>query len=289
MTDPVLILGCGYLGERVAQQWHAAGRTVYTVTRSPDRAETFAQAGYIPLLGDVMQPDSLRLPPDVTTILYAIGLDRTTGHSQRAVYVTGLQHALASLTNCGVSQPRVLYISSTSVYGESAGEWITSETPAHPTKESGHVCLEAETVLRDWAHTHTAPATVLRLAGIYGPGRLLSRAASLRQQTPLSGCPQAWLNLIHVDDAVTAVLAAERNITAGNTWLVADTEPVPRGVYYSHLAALVNAPPPVFSAPDDPERNKRCDSRTTQATLNWQLRYPTYREGLAQAMSTTPV
>ncbi|MFN0053333.1 MAG: NAD-dependent epimerase/dehydratase family protein, partial [Planctomycetales bacterium] len=178
-----------------------------------------------------------------------------------------------------------VYISSTSVYGEDAGEWVDEETQCRPRSSNGQVCLDAELELR----TAIPSAIVLRLAGIYGPGRLIARIDSLRSGVPLEGNPDAWLNLIHVDDAVETVQAAHDRGPAGATYVVADDRPHRRGDYYSLLARLIGAPPPVFAqfvaAGDAPAPlNKRCRNRRIREELQVALRYPTLAEGLPAAL-----
>ncbi|MEO2092124.1 MAG: sugar nucleotide-binding protein, partial [Gemmataceae bacterium] len=90
---------------------------------------------------------------------------------------------------------RLLYISSTSVYGQTDGAWIDETSPTEPLEESGRVILEAEQTLRQFR----PDAVVLRFAGIYGPGRVL-RKASLLKGEPVPGDPDRFINLIHVDD-----------------------------------------------------------------------------------------
>ena len=76
---------------------------------------------------------------------------------------------------------------------------------------------------------------LLRFSGLYGPGRLLSRVESLRAGTPLTGNPDAWLNLIYIDDAVTAVRACANHGQAGEIYLGTDNQPIRRRDYYSQL------------------------------------------------------
>src|SRR5690606_29190096 len=144
--------------------------------------------------------------------------DRTSGHSQRDVYVDGLRHVLNAMAGrC----ERFVYISSTSVYGQTQGEWVDESSPCRPDRPNGQACLEAENLVWEFFPAGMDPeqsgAVVLRLAGIYGPGRLLRRVEQLRSGDPIGGNPEAWLNLIHVDDAATAVLACEQRFTPGET------------------------------------------------------------------------
>uniref|UniRef100_A0A7C2JYM3 SDR family oxidoreductase n=1 Tax=Schlesneria paludicola TaxID=360056 RepID=A0A7C2JYM3_9PLAN len=285
MATSKLIVGCGYLGRRVATAWQAAGDEVFAVTRSVDRAAVWRAEGLRPVVADVCESASLVNLPDVETILYAVGYDRGSGRSQQEVTVDGLRHVLAQVQGrCR----RFLFISSSSVYGQSAGEWVDESSPCEPTQPGGQCCLAAERLVwQTFPGTELATsAQVLRLSGIYGPQRLLSRIDALRNGEPLPGRPEAWLNLIHVDDAVQAVLACEQRGIAGETYLVSDDRPVLRGEYYAHLAQLFGAPPPAFDATQPAKRgsggaNKRCSNRRLREELQVALRYPTFVEGLA--------
>ncbi len=242
MATRKLIIGCGYLGSRVARRWIAQGDTVFALTRSADRAGEFRKLGIAPVVGNVTDPASLTALPEVDTILYAVGLDRRSEQSQREVYVGGLGNVLNRLAG---KVRRFLYISSTSVYGQNTGEWVDESSECWPESENGKVCLEAEQLLR----SRIPAANILRLAGIYGPGRLVARIAAIRAGLTLEGNPDTWLNLIQVDDAVAAILACERRGAPGDTYLVCDDEPVRRMEYYKLLASLLGAPAPRTALP----------------------------------------
>ena len=148
------------------------------------------------------------------------------------------------------------------------------------------MCLDAENVVR----RYFASASVLRLAGLYGPERLLARVQSLRDGEPISGDPDTFLNLIHVDDAVQAVLACEERGETGDTYLACDSRPVTRRTYYEKLAALTAAASPRFETLSSslaiyrPVPNKRCSNRRLRDELRVELTYPSIEEGLPQAL-----
>lgn len=290
-----LIVGCGYLGQRVATRWLAAGDSVSALTRSPENATKLGASGVVSYLGDVLDSASLGQLPEVDTVLWAVGWDRSSGKSQQDVYVTGLRNTLQHLAGrCA----QLIYISSTSVYGQSAGEWVDENADCQPTQPNGQVCLTGEVLVRQFRNEQPARATVLRLSGIYGPGRLLSRVAALQAGEPLTGNPDAWLNLIHVDDAAEAVLCCAKASDPHPLYLVSDDEPLRRRTYYAALAELVGAPPPNFGESDSPRGrrsgdepltglNKRCRNTLAKQALAWHLQFPTYRQGLPQAICQT--
>ena len=218
-----LIFGCGYLGGRVANLWHIAGEKIYAVTRRVERARALERAGMEPIVADVMRPATLRKLPEVSTVLYAVGWDRASGQSMRQIYVEGLRAVLDALSP---AVQRILYISSTSVYGQTDGGWVDETTPCEPQRQNGRDCLDAERVLQN--HALGSRAVILRLAGIYGPGRIPRRATLLAGE-PIPAASSGCLNLIHVADAAQAILLAEQRAPLPRLYLVSDGRPVPRG------------------------------------------------------------
>ena len=287
-----LIVGCGYLGSRVAERWLAQGERVAVVTRSAQRASEFQRASYLPVVADVTDPASLervRQLSEIHTVLYAVGYDRAAGKSRREVYIDGLGNLLDALPS---TVERLIFISTTGVYGQTDGSWIDEASPCQPASEGGRVCLEAESVLR--RHSIAARAIILRMAGLYGPGRI-PRREELMAGKPLTADPEAWLNLTHVEDAARVVLAVEAQVEPPRTFLVSDGNPVMRREYYAEAARLLGAPPPVFAREEDrgpSDARGHTDKRVNNARLideiGYQLQYPSYKEGLKASIDHTP-
>lgn len=194
-----LIAGCGYLGSRAARRWQASGDEVFVLTRSTSRARHFQEQGWQPLLGDVTCPETLSPLPRVDTLLWSVGYERESGQAIHKVYVDGLRNLLGVLPD---SVGRVIYISSTGVYGQTDGTWVDEATECRPTRAGGQACLAAEQLL--CASAWAARTVILRLAGIYGPHRL-PRLRQLQAGEPLDTAPLGLLNLIHVEDAAQVV------------------------------------------------------------------------------------
>ena len=257
-------------------------------TRSAERAEEFQNRGWRPVIGDVTQPaiqDTLQNLTDVKAVLYAVGYDRASGLSQREIYVDGLKNVLEALAG---RVGKFLSISSTSVYGQQQGEWIDENSPCDPTRPNGQICREAEQLVEQYFPPEkTNPevsANILRLAGIYGPGRLLRRLTDLRAGKPILGDPAGWLNLIHVDDAVQTILACEKRGKPGEIYLVSDNQPVRRREYYAQLAKLAGVELPAFDSAAEARHaeglGKRCSNRKIRENLTSNCCYPTIFEGL---------
>jgi nucleoside-diphosphate-sugar epimerase len=275
-TAPNLIIGCGYLGRRAARLWQDQGKRVVALTRG--RGNELRGLGIEPIIGDVLDEKSLVSLPQTDTILYAVALDRTSGRSFREVYLEGLQNVVRRAPACR----RFIYVSSISVYGQSNGEEVDEMSAAEPKEENGRIIHEAEAQLR----CGVPGAIILRFAGIYGPGRIIRRAA-LERGEPLLGDADKWLNLIHVDDGAQAILAAEERGRPGEIYLISDSRPVRRREFYTFTAELLKAPTPVFApltgTPHD-ETNRRIVNRKMRQELGVNLGHADYRSGLAASI-----
>jgi len=163
------------------------------------------------------------------------------------------------------------------VYGQEAGEWVDEESACEPVSEGGRACLSGERLL--CAHARGRDAVVLRLAGLYGPGRV-PRLAGVAAGGTIAGSADAYLNLIHVEDAAGAVVAAARaEPAAGRTYVVSDGNPPTRGEYVARLAAQLGVGCPRFEGGRG--RGKRVRNTRAVRELGLRLQYPSYREGLA--------
>ena len=267
-----LIIGCGYLGQRVAHRWLQSGSTVFATTRSAANAQILSAADIHPITGDVTaadgSPERIQGLPEVDTVLWAVGFDKDANASYHDVHVGGLLRVLEQIPN----NPRVIFISSTGVWGNEATDDVDESTPACPTREAGQVLLEAEATL---GKHPKGPGVVLRLAGIYGPGRL-PRVTDIRENKPIPADPDSWLNLIHVDDAVSVICDISELPSPENLYVVSDTTPLRRNEWYSSLAEFTNSPPPRWAAKAPRMRggNKRVNSSCIWKDLQKQPHHP---------------
>jgi len=280
----IVIVGCGYLGLRAAKAWLAEGHSVTAMTRDPQRHPDWKQLGLRMIAGDVLDPASLCNLPKADLCLYAVGYDRNSIADKRTVYVDGLRHVLSEIQP---RIPRLIFISSTSVYGQQAGEIVDEASECAPQNEAGQICRDAEQIVRKIypQQDSQTPAMILRLAGIYGPGRLIARIEQLQRGTPLTGNPDAWLNLIHVDDAVQAVTRLVRSPFPAPLYLLSDAMPLVRRDFYNAVARAIGAPSPVFDPSGDIALNKRCDSRRIRRELDLMLKYPDAISALPKVLS----
>jgi nucleoside-diphosphate-sugar epimerase len=178
--------------------------------------------------------------------------------------------------------PRLLFISSTSVYGQTDGEEVDEASATDSQEPAGRVLLKAENLL---CSAWWPDAIILRFAGIYGPGRM-QRSKAIQAGDPIVADPDKWLNLIHVEDGADAVLATEARAKPGTIYNISDGHPVRRRDFYAHMAEVVGAPVPrfVIPAPDalppHETANRRVSNQRMLEDLKVELRYPSYRDGL---------
>jgi nucleoside-diphosphate-sugar epimerase len=183
----------------------------------------------------------------------------------------------------------IVYLSTIGVYGDHGGAWIDEESATRPTSQRGRVRLAAENAWRALGRETNTPVHILRLAGIYGPGRnTFVKMRDGRMQSIVK--PGQVFNRIHVADVAEAIGLAFGAEGRGGIWNVADDEPAPPQDVAAFAAALLNLPPPVEvpfeSAELSPmarsfyEDNKRVSNAKLKRALGFAPLYPTYREGL---------
>ncbi|EMI19598.1 nucleoside-diphosphate-sugar epimerase [Rhodopirellula maiorica SM1] len=282
----ILIIGCGYLGSVVAKMARDSGHTVFATTRRQNRATELRQQDIEPILADWTCRSSLQGLPEVDRILVAVSYDSASRMSRYESQVGGLRNLLNSVPE----QAHLCYISTTGVYHQTGGEWVDERSPTNPNREGGRVHLQAEELLH--RYRPGAPWTILRLAGIYGPGRV-PRIDSVLQGKPIVSAEEGYLNLIHVEDAARAVFAAWQD-SAHRMYVVGDDEPMPRRDFYCEIARQCRVKPPAFEPPPvgsakqmRSESNKRIWNRRLKRHLLPKLSFPSYREGLASILKNT--
>ena len=277
-----LIVGCGYLGRRVGRVLADRGERVFGTTRSASKAGELSALGIEPVIADVLDPGSLARLPTADRVLACVGYDRAGGVPMRTVYVDGLRQVIERI----VGASRLVYASATSVYGQNDGGWVDESSPTVPTTESGRVCLEAEQVARRLGAERGLAVNVVRFSGLYGPGRLPSRGGLVRGE-PVPGDPERYLNLIQIDDAATATVAALDRGIPGRGYLISDDRPIHRREYYELVARLLNAPTPRFEATAASQElpNKRVSNRRMREELGVVLAYPDITSGVPASLA----
>lgn len=260
--NTVLIVGCGYVGTALARQRVDAGDEVLAVSRSGVDLD-----GVTSLERDVTTPD-LALPA-ADAVYYLVSAGARESAAYRAAYVDGLRHTIDAAVD---DRTTLVYASSTGVYEVDDGSWVDEETQLNPSSDRARILLEAEDVSR------AAGGTVVRFAGLYGPGR-----TGVDRYLDGARVPAGYLNLLHRADAASAMV--EAGAGSHDRYLAVDDEPVHRHELSRWLAEVTGRSP--GDLVDAVERsNKRCANDRLRGT-GWTLAFPTYREGYRDALGGT--
>lgn len=290
LPEIAIVVGCGYVGSRVAALWNKRGMKVFVVTRSEAKSQQLSATGFVPIVADISNSDVMLLLPDCDVLLWSVGFDHASGVKRESVWIEGLERVLNALPT-RTSPRRILYTSSSSVYGDGKGQTVDETTAPNPATEGGEACLAAEQLLQRYSGQQKTFVSILRLAGIYGPERLLRRMSDLKNAVPITSSPEGWLNLIHVDDAVRAIDAVSRHESPPPLLNVVAANSVSRRTYYESLASLADAPPPVFeqahpaaqSAKSRGGSNRRVVS-CVRPLLDLKFEYDSIADGLRNAI-----
>ncbi len=274
-----LIVGAGYLGREILRQL-PPGQTAAATTRSGGSMASLEQLGAIPVRFDWNDSRTFDNLPSAAHVIVAVSHDASAGIDRMANMVDGFARMLKYLQQLLPPGAPVTYISTTGVYHQGGGQWVDETSPTRPRRDGGKAHLAAESRLRGVLGHR--PWTILRLAGIYGPGRL-PRVNAVGRGEPIASDPDGYLNLIHVADAAAAALAC-RTPPPRRLYVVADHQPVLRRTFYGEIARRLDAPPPVWSDPSSfqsrSDSDKRVWNRAVRRDVLPAMQYPTYREGL---------
>jgi len=294
----VVVVGCGYIGCALAGQLAEAGHEVAGVRRSPDgleRVETIDESVKA-VRADATVPATLESLPDADAVVFAASAGGRGADVAREVYVNGLRNVIEEYGARRNSPDRLVYTSSTGVYGDHDGGWVDESTPIDPTTAKTRVLATAETVALTEAASYGIDGTVARFAGLYGPDRYrLTRYI----EGPVTA---GYLNMVHRDDAAGAVrYLLEADVARGEPVVVVDDEPVDKHVFADWLAAEcgVDAPPKrskseriadgdlSAAAARRIRTSKRCSNERLRA-LGYEFVYPTFRTGYRAAIEAYP-
>ncbi|WP_455920795.1 NAD-dependent epimerase/dehydratase family protein [Pseudomonas putida] len=271
----VLIIGCGDVGGRLARQLLASGWQVFGMRRQVSALPE----GVIAVAGDLGLDECPASWPQghIDYVVYCVAASQHDEAGYQAAYVDGLKRVVGWLGYHRQMPQRLVFVSSSSVYAQSAGEWIDEFSVTEPGGYSGRLMLAAEDVARasGW------PATVVRLTGIYGPGRqrLLDQ---VRQGYRVAHEPALYGNRIHSDDAAGLLAFLLRSDAEGkpvaSCYLGVDDKPAPLADVVEWLRVRLGVTSWAEESTVRRNGNKRCSNAQARA-LGWAPQYPSYREG----------
>ncbi|MBK1649348.1 NAD-dependent epimerase/dehydratase family protein [Rhabdochromatium marinum] len=284
-----IILGCGYVGQlllrRLAELTDAPPAPPLGVARHQATLAAIAAAGGEPLQLD-LDSDALDALPSAGTRLFHFAPPPADGREDPRT-----ARLIEHFERHGHPQ-RLLYISTTGVYGDCAGAWVDESWPLRPTAARSERRVDAERRLQAWATASGADLIILRVAGIYASDRLpLER---LRQGAPMVKAEQApWSNRIHAEDLVEICLAALQRAPAGAIYNVCDGHPSSMTDYFLQVAAAADLPPPPLIDLEEASEqlsagmlsylreSRRLDNQRLRTELGIELRYPNLAAGLS--------
>ncbi len=288
----ILIVGCGFVGLELAKQLREAGNArVFALTRSGERAQSLQKVGIEPVVGHWLDAAKLASLPAFDSSFDAVLVSvphREDGGLGVETHVNGLKNLLSALPD---GWRKLVYLSTTGVYGEAHDE-VDEATPTQPTRIGPQIAVAAEYWLRE--QFASPQLTIVRLAGIYGPGRI-PLAEKLKSGEVLQVPQTGWLNLIHVSDIAAMLRRAFEEPLTESLYVFSDGNPVARMEFYHHLAALCGVENPKFAEPDPgTSRSQRAGTKRVNpqrliTELKLELQFPSYREGLIDCLGDKPL
>jgi nucleoside-diphosphate-sugar epimerase len=283
----LLIVGCGFVGNELVRQHLRTNQSsgvpspVYALTRTAARASELRAAGALPIIGHWQDASTLDALPQVDTILVSVPHREDSGFGIES-HVAGLKYLVQRLPTFR----KLIYLSTTGVYGDAHDE-VDELTPTQATRIGPQIAVNAENWLA--AHFQAPQLAIIRLAGIYGPGRV-PLVEKLRSGEALQVPQEGWLNLIHVADIAAMLLQVMQRDLAQSLYVFSDGQPVPRMDFYRALSKLCGVDEPRFAVPDpNASRSQRAGKKRVNpqrliTELNLQLQFPSYKEGLADCI-----
>lgn len=281
----VLIIGCGDIGLRVAKIWKNTSKSVFAVARTEESMDIFRQQHLFTYQADLDDAHLLKDIPSRQSLLYYFAPPPAKGHID-----TRMANFLASMDKESLPA-HLVYISTSGVYGNQDGNLINEETPVNPAADRAKRRYNAEQQLRTWSKQTSAPITILRVGGIYGPGRLpLQR---IKDQIPMLHeelSPQT--NRIHADDLAQVCVAAAAEKAEGETYNVSDGTNSNMTEYFNTIADFFELPRPPLVDWEEAEKtiskgmlsylkeSRKMDNSKMLNELGVELKYPTLKDGL---------
>jgi len=284
----IVIVGCGDIGQRVAKIWKNQGKSVFGLARSEDSLNTLRQQHIHAVSADLDNAESLsdldaRLTKE--SLLYYFAPPPAKG-----VKDTRMHNFLKNMANKNLPA-QFVYISTSGVYGDQQGQLINEQTPVNPQVDRAKRRYHAEQQLQKWAKKHGVALTILRVGGIYGPGRLpLQR---LKDEIPMLHENLAPLtNRIHADDLAQVCVAAANKKAAGQIYNVSDGSDSNMTEYFNTIADACGLKRPPLVDWDEAEKtiskgmlsylkeSRKMDNSKMMNELDIELIYPTLKDGL---------
>jgi len=274
----ILIAGCGYVGEATADLFHSAGWNVEGWVHSKQSAVRLSAKTYSTRVLDVSRRgDVAKRAGAFDAVIHCASSRGGDAEAYREIYLDGARHLLETFP-----QAKILFTSSTSVYAQRDGSWVTEESETKPLPETSRILLEVEKLVLEKG------GIVVRLAGIYGPQRSALLSKFLNGTATIDPNNDRFVNQVHRDDIASALfLLLNRAQTSAQIYNVVDDQPLLQSECYHWLAQRLNRPLPPTRKSEQPSKRGDTNKRVSNAKLHqlgWTPGYPTFRDAMEKSI-----
>jgi nucleoside-diphosphate-sugar epimerase len=274
----ILIAGCGYVGQVTADFFHAAGWDVEGWTGSEKSAAALSAKPYPICEANISNRDQVAKRPGTFDVVIHCASSQGGGvESYRQIYLNGAHNLLDRFV-----EAKMLFTSSTSVYAQRDGSWVTEESETKPAHEAGQILLETEKLVLERG------GIVARLAGIYGPGRSSLLSKFLAGTAIIDPENDRFINQVHRDDIASAIfLLLTQESRGAQIYNVVDDQPMRQTDCYRWLSQRLNRPLPAIGKSTGQRKRGDSNKRVSNAKLRcfgWVLQYPTFSEAMEESV-----
>jgi nucleoside-diphosphate-sugar epimerase len=279
----VLIVGCGYVGTPLGKELVRRGHDVHGLRRNPQAQDALKSAGIHPLFADITrQEDLAKLPAKFDWVIHCVSSGGGGVEEYRRTYPEGMRNVLRWLAPD--PPKKFVYTSSTGVYGQTDGAAVDETSATEPTAATAQILVETEKLVCDAVRLNGIPGMILRVAGIYGPGRDRSFRQFFQNEAHIEGDGRRIMNMIHRDDVAGCIIAVLEKGQPGEIYNAVDDEPVSQLHFFEWLARASGQPLPP-SRPEAPDlrrrgnTSKRVSNRKLKTMLGYRFKHPDFRAG----------
>ena len=280
-----LIIGCGYTGETLGERLSSKGHEVTGICRNNTNNARLTELGILPLNLDITKTSEIqKIPNDYNNVIISVSSSRGGLDAYKNVFGQGIIN-ISNWLRTQSSINSTVFISSTSVYRETKGEWVNEDNNNPPSNPTSKALWNAEQIV-----TKTGkPTTILRSSGIYGPERGYLFNQYMKGIAKIDGKGERFINMVHRNDLVEAIIKSLSK--PGGTYNITDDEPVTQFEFFKWLSSTTGRPMPPNAPPIDPATrkrgitNKRVSNYLFKQKFGYNYIYPTFREGLTEELN----
>src|SRR5215472_238459 len=275
----ILIAGCGYVGEATANLFHSAGWKVEGWVHSSESAARLSAKPYSIRVIDVCRRGEVSKHAGAfDAVIHCVSSRGGDVEAYRQIYLEGARHLLETFLKA-----KILFTSSTSVYAQREGSWVTEESETKPLRETSRILLEVEKLILEKG------GIVVRLAGIYGPQRSALLSRFLNGTATIDPNNDRFVNQVHRDDIASALFLLLNRETSASAQIynVVDDQPVLQSECYRWLAQRLNRPIPLMRKSEQPRKRGDTNKRVSNAKLHrsgWTPAYPTFADAMEKSV-----